>query len=94
MAAAILILNLIDGVVTLAVIHSGAAEEANPLMAMSLNWGDVEFMLVKLGLVSLGVSLLWRMRNNRYAAVAMASLTGVYGLVFLYHFRSMSLLFG
>jgi hypothetical protein len=92
MAAAILILNLFDGIVTLAVIHAGAAEVANPLMALSLSWGDIEFMMIKLGLVSLGVSLLWRMRHNRYAAVAMASLTGVYSLVFLYHFRSMSVL--
>jgi hypothetical protein len=92
MAAAILILNLIDGMVTLAVVHAGAAEEANPLMAMSLSWGDVHFMIIKLGLVSLGVSLLWRMRHNRYAGVAMASLTAVYSLVFIYHFRSMSVL--
>jgi uncharacterized membrane protein YqjE len=92
MAAAILILNLIDGVVTLAVVHAGAAEEANPLMALSLTWGDVEFMIIKLGLVSLGVALLWRMRNNRYAAVAMTSLAAIYSLVFLYHFRSMHVL--
>ncbi len=92
MAAAILILNLIDGVVTLAVVHAGAAEEANPLMALSLNWGNVEFMMIKLGLVSLGVALLWRMRYNRYAAVAMTSLAAIYSLVFVYHFRSMHIL--
>jgi len=92
MASAIVVLNLIDGVITLAVVYAGAAEEANPLMALSLSWGSVAFMAVKLSLVSLGVLLLWRLRRNSYAAVAMASLTAVYSVVFIYHFRSMSVL--
>ena len=92
MAAGILVLNLIDGIVTLAVVHLGAAEEANPLMALSLSWGSLEFMLIKLALVSAGVTLLWRLRQHRYAQVALTSLAAVYGLVFLYHFRSMHVL--
>ena len=92
MAAAIVVLNLVDAVMTLAVVHAGAATEANPLMAASLSAGSVWFMLTKLGLVSMGVLLLWRLRESIYAAMAITSLTGVYTLIFFYHFKSMSAL--
>ena len=92
LAATILVLNLYDAMVTLAVVESGLAEEANPLMRTPLAWGALEFMAVKLGLVSTGVLLLWRLRQVRIAAIGMASLAGVYLCLGAYHMRSLSVL--
>ncbi len=93
MAAAILIFNLLDGIFTLGIIYSGNGVEANPLMAQSLEWGSVPFMAIKLGLVSLGVTLLYRLRERRIAMVGMATAGAVYAAVLLiYHVQSVTLL--
>ena len=92
MAAAVLILNLLDGIFTLLVVHSGVGEEANPLMAAPLAWGSVWFMAVKLALVSLGVLLLWRLRHRRVSQLAVVAMAGVYlFIVGTYHVDSMDL---
>jgi hypothetical protein len=85
LAAAILILNLLDGVLTLTAVHAGAASEANPLMATSMGWGSVWFILVKLSLVSLGVSLLWRARHRALAVFGLVGLCVVYSALLGYH---------
>ncbi len=91
LAAALLVLNLLDGMITLAVVYSGVGIEANPLMAAVLSAGPVWFMLAKTGLVSLGVLLLWRLRHCRAAGLAVASMTGVYTYVFFgYHIESLA----
>jgi hypothetical protein len=88
-AMAILVFNLMDGVLTLGVIYSGVASEANPLMKFSLDsWGAVGFMIVKLTLVSLGVLLLWRLRHRRSAVAAIFGAAGVYALLLVYHLHS------
>jgi hypothetical protein len=90
-ASTIIIFNLIDAALTLAVVHSGAAGEANPLMASALAWGSVWFMVVKLGLVSLCVMLLWRLRHRRTAGFALlASATGYTVLLLVVHTRSVT----
>jgi hypothetical protein len=92
-AAVILILNLIDGVLTIALVHGGLATEANPLMEMPLmSWGPTGFMVIKLSLVSLGVALLWRYRQRRTAMFALGSLAAVYCVLALYHVRSVNVL--
>jgi hypothetical protein len=89
LGAAVLVLNLIDGVITLALVTTGTATEANPLMAVALeDWGPVPFMMVKLAMVSLGVLLLWRLRHRRSALVAMGSAAAVYAALLLYHVKS------
>lgn len=88
-----MILNLIDGVLTIALVHGGLATEANPLMEMPLmTWGPTGFMIVKLSLVSCGVALLWRFRHRRSAMVALGSLAAVYGLLAMYHVKSVNVL--
>jgi hypothetical protein len=87
-AVAILLLNLWDAMLTLAVIESGRAVESNPLMRVPLEWGPAVFMACKLALVSCGVLLLWRLRETRVAVVALASVTAVYVGLCVYHFRS------
>jgi Domain of unknown function (DUF5658) len=83
-AAGVLILNLLDAVLTLTVVHAGAATEANPLMAVSLGWGGLWFILIKLALVSLGVQLLWNLRRVRLAAIALVGMALFYGGVVAY----------
>lgn len=90
-ASTIVIFNMLDAVLTLAVIEAGAAGEANPLMASALAWGSVWFMVVKLSLVSLCVLLLWRLRHRRAAGFALlASAAGYALLLLVVHSRSVT----
>jgi hypothetical protein len=77
-AASIIVLNLFDAILTLTVVHAGAAAEANPLMEVSLSWGAIWFVLVKLSIVSLGVQLLWRQRRVRLAAIGLVGVCVLY----------------
>jgi hypothetical protein len=77
-AAGILVFNLLDAILTLTVVHAGAAAEVNPLMDVSLSWGGVWFILVKLSIVSLGVQLLWRLRRIRLAAFGLVGVCVFY----------------
>src|SRR5690606_11067220 len=47
-AALIVVFNLLDAMLTLAVVHAVVATEANPLMAASLSLGDIPFLASKL----------------------------------------------
>lgn len=87
-AAALLVLNLLDAIFTLGYVQLGAAEEANPLMALPLANGPLAFMLIKLSLVSLGVTLLWRLQKHRTAVAGMFGGTGVYIALVAYHISS------
>jgi Mn2+/Fe2+ NRAMP family transporter len=90
-AAALLIMNLLDGIFTLAAVHAGAASEANPLMQLPLHWGAVWFIAVKTGLVSAGVLMLWRARERFLAHAGLVGLTLVYAGVVVYHLSAVSL---
>jgi hypothetical protein len=92
LAASILVFNLIDGILTLAVVDAGLATEANPLMAASLGWGSVPFILVKTGLVSFGVYLLYLRRTHRLASAALVGLSAVYAAIVVYHINSIDAL--
>lgn len=87
-AAAILVMNLYDAMMTLLVVESGVASEANPVMAAPLALGPVVFMLAKLGMVSAGVLLLWRLRSSTFAAFGIYSLSGIYTALCIYHCKS------
>jgi hypothetical protein len=83
----ILVLNLLDGVLTLVWVQYFYAEEFN-VMLRDLAHGDlVLFMVVKLTLVSLGSLFLWRNRNHPFAVVAIFLAFFVYYLVLLYHLQ-------
>jgi hypothetical protein len=82
---AILSLNVIDAAVTLFWVSTGRASEANPLMAPLLDVNAVVFVLVKLGLVMLGVLLLWRLRRRPLAVVGIILVFVVYYLALLLH---------
>jgi hypothetical protein len=91
-AALILLFNLIDGLMTLAVVDAGVATEANPLMAISLAWGGAAFMLVKTTLVSLCVLLLYRRRERVLASAALVTLSAIYASIVVYHSHSLDAL--
>ncbi len=91
-AATVLILNLLDGILTLALVQGGLASEANPLMNELLGHGAVFFMLFKIVLVSLSVLLLWRLQQLRIACIAMYGALATYGLIAIHHFQSVDIL--
>jgi len=90
-AAALLVMNLLDGIFTLTAVHAGAAAEANPLMRLPLHLGAVWFIIAKTGLVSAGVLLLWRARERLLAHAGLIALTLVYAAVVAYHLSALGL---
>ena len=84
---AVLVLNLLDAVLTLLWVRSGVAVEANALLADLANDHAIRFVLVKLGLVSLGSLFLWRQRRHPLAVIAIFGAFLVYYLVLLHHLR-------
>jgi hypothetical protein len=83
--ASVLILNLLDAIFTIVYTSSGVAVESNPLMSRVLGSSPVLFMIAKLGLVSLGVLLLWRLRDRRAAAFGLIATGTAYATLIAYH---------
>jgi hypothetical protein len=83
----ILVLNLLDGVLTLVWVQYFYAEEFNVMLRDLAHGKMVLFMVVKLALVSLGSLFLWRNRNHPFAVVAIFLAFFVYYLVLLYHLQ-------
>lgn len=90
-ASALLVMNLLDGIFTLAAVQAGAATEANPLMQVPLAWGSVWFIIAKTGLVSAGVLMLWRARQRMLAHAGIVALALVYTAVVAYHVSAFGL---
>ena len=88
----VLVLNLLDAVFTLVWVRAGLAREANALMRDLVNENAVLFVVVKLGLVSLGSLVLWQRRTHAAAVVAIFVVFLVYYLILLYHLQYSSLL--
>jgi hypothetical protein len=88
---ALLILNVIDAVMTVAWIYSGHAVEANPLIAGLAHEQPVIFVLVKTVLVSLGSWLLWRQRRQPLAVVAIFGVFLAYYFLVIYHLKALDL---
>ena len=84
---AVLVLNLLDALFTLVWVRSGLATEANPLIAQLVTEHPLGFVVVKLGLVSLGSWLLWQRRERPAAAIAIVAIFLIYYLVLLYHLQ-------
>jgi hypothetical protein len=84
---AVLVLNLLDALFTLVWVRSGLATEANPLIAQLVTGHAVVFVVIKLGLVSLGSWLLWQRRQRPAAAIAIVAVFLVYYLILLYHLQ-------
>lgn len=76
--------NALDAALTLCAVEFGDATEANPLMALLLAHGTLQFVIVKHLLVSLGLLLLWHFRRRRMARAAVWAVLPVYPLIVLY----------
>lgn len=90
--AIVLVFNFIDASLTLLAVHVGIAEEANPIMAAILSLGSVPFVVTKIGLVSLGVAMLWRMRRRPLAVFGSFAALCAYAFVMGYHVETIRLL--
>lgn len=87
----ILVLNLVDGLLTLVWIEFFGAAEANPMMRDLVYQSALLFMVVKLTLVSLGTLFLWRNRSRPLAVAALFLAFFTYYAVLLIHLRFTSL---
>jgi len=83
--AALLLLNLFDGLMTLLWVSLELTEEANPLMAVALELHPAVFMAAKLALIGGGVALLERRAGRRDVALATGSMVALYYWVALHH---------
>lgn len=83
--------NALDAALTVCALEFGDATEANPLMALLLAHGTVQFVVIKHLLVSMGLLVLWRYRRLRLARAGVWAVVPVYPLIVLYEVtRSLS----
>ncbi len=87
----VLVLNVLDGVLTILWVHLGLAEEANPLLRPVLRHSAIAFIVLKLGAVSGGTVFLWRRRCHPMAAAAIVGSFLAYYLVLLHHLGGITL---
>ena len=66
----LMVFNVVDAFYTLMWIQTGLAVEANPLMNSALSMGPGIFVIIKMTMVALGLALLWRLRENKFARIA------------------------
>ena len=88
MVVALILLNAIDGVLTIVWIETGHFSEANPLMGLLLSANPVLFISVKMLLVCLGIMLLWRYRDSVLAVISIFFCFSVYCYVLTFHINA------
>jgi cytochrome bd-type quinol oxidase subunit 2 len=84
-SAALLLLNLLDGLFTMTFLQLDVAEELNPLMRAAYAHSPLLFMLSKLVIVNAGLLLLCVHRSMRASRLAIRAGALVYHLAFLTH---------
>jgi Domain of unknown function (DUF5658) len=84
-AVGVVICNLVDAVFTILYTDLGPAREGNPLLEQVLADSPLLFMVIKLALVSMGVALLWRLRERRAAAIGLVASGATYCWLIVYH---------
>jgi len=91
MVVTLVLLNAVDGVLTIAWIETGHFTEANPLMSHLLSTHPVLFITVKMALVCLGLMLLWRYRDHLLAVFSIFLCFTAYCYVLTAHFNVWSI---
>ena len=81
----LVVLNVIDAAFTHLWLTSGAASEANPLLAMAWDSHPLTFHSVKAALVLGGAAILHQLRWIQAARTAMEALAVAYGAVVAWH---------
>ncbi len=91
MVFSLVVLNAVDGILTIVWIETGRFTEANPLMEMLLSANPVLFISVKMLLVCLGIVLLWRYRDNAMAVVSIFLCFTAYCYAMTIHFNALNI---
>lgn len=81
---AIAALCAFDAVFTLLYIQKGGTE-ANPIMAVVIEWGPRPFLILKCVVTNLGLVVLCLHKNFKYVKQVIGALLGVYGALLVYH---------
>jgi len=81
------ILNLFDAIVTVALVTSGLSRELNPLMNALINIHPMLFLGVKVFIVTALIILLDRLGSKR----GLFLVSAIYSLLALHHLRSLYL---
>lgn len=81
----IIILSGLDCILTLIWIESGAAIEVNLFLGALLEIHPLLFTTVKILLVSIGVSILWYFRDNRFIMPGATIAFSVYVCTIVWH---------
>ena len=78
------VLNIADLLLTRYSLWLGFATESNNVMSYFFRSGEVPAIVFKIGIVTVGTLLLWRLRRYRAALFAAALLGGVFAAVVAY----------
>jgi len=84
-ASVIVVLNQLDGLLTLLWVNLGIAEEANLLWAAMVNELPLLFMTLKLAVVSVGIAVLYGLRSHRLALAGLRLCACAYVAVSAWH---------
>jgi len=85
-----IILNILDAAFTIYWVANNKATEANPMMETLLSNSPLTLMLGKIVLVSLGCFLLWRLKENALAVIAIFVAFFAYYGITIYHLKALS----
>lgn len=78
------VLNVCDFILTKYAMWLGFATESNSVMVYFFRAGDVAAAFFKIGIVTLGCLLLWRLRRYRAALFAAVALAGIFAALVTY----------
>jgi len=78
------VLNIADLLLTRRAIWLGFATESNRVMGHFLREGTLSAVVFKVGVVTVGSLLLWRLRRHRAALLAAVALTAFFAAVVAY----------
>ena len=78
------VLNLVDLLLTRYSLAQGFATESNGVMDYFFRSGTVPTVAFKIGVVTVGTLLLWRLRHYRAALIAAVLLAGIFAAVVAY----------
>lgn len=84
-SVAVLVLNLLDALFTLAFLQLELAVEANPLMSLAYRSSPLAFVLIKLSMVQIGIMILHLNRQYQVAQYALNIAAAVYAGIVSYH---------
>ena len=90
MLKATIVMNMLDGIFTLYWVHSGAATEANPLLA-EIVYHPLIFLGIKWSLVGLGSVLLWKRHKSPLAVIGIVLMFTIYYAIITYHLHAVDL---